>query len=180
MFVFLKREYLIPILSLAIVFTFSTYGYSSGWSIFNKVDNYDECILENMKGVNSDLAAEQVRSSCERIYYDTSPRGKFEISQKKEREKSEEKKHRMNEDARARARARIRDESRMKMSISELRRNITFVDCEANKDRYPALIEYGCGRFFTHENMKNKCRDVSSEDRKDCKILYDIFLNQFK
>jgi hypothetical protein len=33
------------------------------WSVFGPKD-YDECILENMKGVNNDIAAHAVKKSC--------------------------------------------------------------------------------------------------------------------
>ena len=38
-------------------------------------DNYDECILENIKKAHGDVAARLVRKSCANKFYDTSPEG---------------------------------------------------------------------------------------------------------
>ena len=44
-----------------ILFLMSTNIYA--WNVFGPKD-YDECILENMKGVNSDFGARLVNKSC--------------------------------------------------------------------------------------------------------------------
>ena len=67
------------------IFLFAT-PVQAGW--FGP-DNYDECVLKNIKNAQSDIAASLVRKSCANKFYDTSPEG---VAQK-ERMKEEEEKH---------------------------------------------------------------------------------------
>jgi hypothetical protein len=56
---------MIKILPIALTIFFSTDALA--WSIFEP-KNFDECILENMKGVTSDIAANAIGKSCAAKY----------------------------------------------------------------------------------------------------------------
>ena len=54
---------------LLTIFEFFSVAWNTPYAgIFSNVNSYDECILENMRGVDSDLAAKQIVESCKNKY----------------------------------------------------------------------------------------------------------------
>ncbi|MBF0565558.1 MAG: tetratricopeptide repeat protein [Nitrospirae bacterium] len=62
----MRKKFFLLILAL-----FISRDSSAGW--FGP-SNYDECILEKMKGVSSDVAADEVKEACKRQYPGTAPK----------------------------------------------------------------------------------------------------------
>jgi len=62
----LPIKYLLPILGVLVVHC-SAYAEDSGFA------SYDECILESLKGVSSDVAANAIIASCRSAFPETAP-----------------------------------------------------------------------------------------------------------
>ena len=63
------------IITLSIVFIFSTSFSSLAWSL----GNYDDCIFKNMKNVGSNIGASEILDLCKARHINTKPSICFEI-----------------------------------------------------------------------------------------------------
>jgi hypothetical protein len=62
-----------PRLSLFLVFVLVVLSAGTGRAVGAEFTSYDECILESLKGVSSDIAANAIIASCRSKFPDTAP-----------------------------------------------------------------------------------------------------------